>query len=330
MSVNHHISNPQSPTTWARHALLFALLVVIMTPAQAQTYSFPFKAEDLKPGESIYTGNHVMGIQEEGEDIGARRYLGDGKWSSYKEGGNAGKNSDYVIYGKKVYAISDGIIVGCWRNAPENPYPPKHHPKLKEGFLPGGGNMLWVDQPDGKRVLYAHMITSSIPAALCPNSDTYFPMSTTNENTYVMLDAADQVPITEGQLLGRVGNSGQSSGPHLHIHAQKDNNPAILRFKKGRYKNYVSDKTPIQGGWKNFSGWQVPDGTVLIRPPRSNPYRMADFESYAANGKQHYAGILEPGTYLPKALFKDNWEDFLAGWQDIEDDNYRMKDFEAY
>ena len=30
------------------------------------------------------------------------------------------------------------------------------------------------------------------------------------------------------------------------------------------------------------------------------------------------------------ALFKDNWNDFLQGWQQIESSGYRMKDLEIY
>ncbi len=80
--------------------------------------------------------------------------------------------------------MADGNIVGCWRNAPENPKPDQLHEKLvtgtkvvngdtvKIGRIPGGGNMLFVDNTDGKRVLYAHMIPGSIPAELCPNVTT--------------------------------------------------------------------------------------------------------------------------------------------------------------
>jgi murein DD-endopeptidase MepM/ murein hydrolase activator NlpD len=46
---------------------------------------------------------------------------------------------------------------------------------------------------DGRIVFYAHMIPGS-----------------------VMVRAGDRV--VRGQLLGRVGNSGNSSAPHLHIH----------------------------------------------------------------------------------------------------------------
>jgi hypothetical protein len=106
------------------------------------------------------------------------KYLGDGDWSELKKG-TGSLNTDFVVYKKPVHAMADGQIVGCWRNAPENPSPGETHEKFVTdikwvagkpvyyGRIPGGGNMLFVDNVDGKRVLYAHMIPGSIPAELC-------------------------------------------------------------------------------------------------------------------------------------------------------------------
>jgi Polyglycine hydrolase-like, structural repeat len=321
-------ASPLRSTSW----MAVLLLLAAVSSSGAQNYRLPFKGEDMKPGERIYTGDHAPGIQGEGEDFGALRYLGSGKWSAYEDGGDGTSNSDFVVYEKPVYAIADGTIVGCWRNAPENPNPPAHHQKFTDGFIPGGGNMLFVDLPDGKRLLYAHMIPGTMPAKLCPNNDEYFPKAMTipEGDAYLMLDPADQVAIKKGDFLGKVGNSGSSSGPHLHLHAEKSGAAAIMKFEQGLFKPYVDGNTDIQGGWKSFAGQEIPDGEVLIRPPRETPYRMADFEAYPVDGGLMYAGIFEPGTYGPMALFKSDWKDFLAGWQAIEKKGYRMKDLEVY
>jgi len=324
----------------SRFSLLFLLLIA--PPALAQDYQFPFKGEDLDPGERIFTGNHLPGIQGEGEDLGARRYLGSGKWSEFKKG-EANVNSNYVIYKKPVYAMADGNIVGCWRNAPENPKPDQLHEKLvtgtkvvngdtvKIGRIPGGGNMLFVDNTDGKRVLYAHMIPGSIPAELCPNNADFFPTAMTipEGDAYLMLPPPF-VAIKKGQFLGKAGNSGSSSGPHLHIHAEQAGNAAIMRFEKGLYKPFVENNTDIKGGWASFAGKEVPDGEVLIRPPRETSYRMADFEAFEVKSKLTYVGIFKPGSYGPMALFEGDWDKFLTRWKAIEAKGYRMKDFECY
>lgn len=55
--------------------------------------------------------------------------------------------------------------------------------------------------------LYAHMQPNTIPAAACPvNGSDYYSTNT--------------VLIGEGDPLGLVGNSGSSSGPHLHVYVQ--------------------------------------------------------------------------------------------------------------
>jgi murein DD-endopeptidase MepM/ murein hydrolase activator NlpD len=236
-------------------------------PGSISFYSLPFKAEDLKPGERISTGDHRGGNQAEGEDFGVKRYLGNKKWSSLKNGTNGKKNTDYLIYGKPIYAIGDGTIVGCWRNAPENPQPGERH--AQKNKIPGGGNMLWVDHADGTRALYAHMIPGSIPSKLCSNDARLFPKAksdTNHENNYVMLPDSKKVKVKKGQLLGKVGNSGSSSGPHLHLHMQKNGNAARMYFERGLYK---SSNNADLDGWKSFAKKEIPDGQILIWPPRT-------------------------------------------------------------
>lgn len=247
--------------------LFFIILFVIaFHVANAQNYALPFRSEDLKGGERIYTGNHKGGKQGEGEDFGMRRYLGNNKWSSLKKGMKSNENSSYLIYGMPVYAIADGTIIGCWCNAPENPRPKERHAqKLR---IPGGGNELWVKLEDGSKALYAHMIPGTIPKKLCPNKDKLFPKPKSECNPsskYVNVPRDKQVKIKKGQFLGRVGNSGSSSGPHLHLHIQKNGRAVKMRFKRGLYKKYANANL---NEWKSFAGKKVPDGKVLIWPPR--------------------------------------------------------------
>ncbi len=322
----------------------FALLLLLIAPAAfAQNYQLPFLGEDMEPGERLFTGDHAPGIQGEGEDIGVMKYQGNGKWTPLKQG-DGSANSDFLVYGKPIHAISDGNIVGCWRNAPENPKPPAKHEKfvtgtrlvggnpVEIGRIPGGGNMLFVDNSDGTRTLYAHMIPGSIPAELCPNNDALFPTDKTlaEGDAYLMLAPSAYVAIHKGQFLGKAGNSGSASGPHLHIHTEKGGMAAVMRFEGGLSKPFSDVNTDIQGGWTSFAGQEIPDGAVLIRPPRATPYRMVDFETFQVNGKITYVGIFKPGTYGPMALFESDWNRFLAGWKDIEAEGYRMKDFESY
>lgn len=328
--------------------LVFAFLLIIQQDVLSQNYALPFKGEDFKPGERVYTGNHGAGIQGEGEDIGNMRYVDNNKWSAFKVGTNGNKNTDFVIYERPIYAMAAGKVIGCWCNAPENPRPKLItdtdagqewlHPRFKSKELPGGGNMLWIQHADGTKALYAHMIPGTISSNLCANKGILFPKPLTqlpngeweHENMYVLLPAAKQVSVVKGQFLGKAGNSGSSSAPHLHIHMEKNGSPAMMRFEEGLSKGYINNNTDIKNGWTSFALQEIPDGEVLIRPSRAVEYRMSDFETYASDGRQMYAGIFEPASYAAVALLKDNWDDFLKGWQNIESTGNRMKDFESY
>ena len=208
---------------------MFYLIILLFMNQEgilSQNYALPFKGEDFKPGERVYTGNHLPGIQGEGEDIGVKRYLGNNQWSFNKEGTFGTKNTDLLIYGKPIYAMFEGKVIGCWCNAPENPRPKLStdtdagqewlHPKFKDKQIPGGGNMLWIQHADGTRALYAHMIPGTISDNLCPNKSILFPKPLAkldpdtweSENIYVMLPAAQQVNVIKGQYLGKAGNAG--------------------------------------------------------------------------------------------------------------------------
>ena len=109
-------------------------------------------------------------------------------------------NSKYPCYGENVYAIGPGEVMQVCSEIPENQtggsdLEISEIEKLWEkfGFEPlGPGNYVSIKHPNNEYSFYAHMIPSSI--------------------------AVSQGDIVEpGQLLGRVGNSGNSDGPHLHF-----------------------------------------------------------------------------------------------------------------
>jgi hypothetical protein len=93
-------------------------------------------------------------------------------------------------YGENILAVANGTVVRAIDGLP-NQVPGA----LPEGLAPleADGNAVFLRLRDGRIVFYAHMIPGS-----------------------VMVRAGDRV--VRGQLLGRVGNSGNSSAPHLHLH----------------------------------------------------------------------------------------------------------------
>jgi len=100
-------------------------------------------------------------------------------------------NEASLIYGAPVSAIAAGQVVFSRDGDPEN-FPVG----TRDPASGGGGNSVIINHGNGEFSFYAHMITGT-----------------------VQVNLGDQV--TAGQALGLVGNSGSSSGPHLHFHVMR-------------------------------------------------------------------------------------------------------------
>lgn len=92
----------------------------------------------------------------------------------------------YVIYGEPVYSPCDGTVTEAVERRPTM-HPPKRD----------------TEHIDGNHVIIECRGVTLLLAHLQPNS--------------VTVDAGQDV--TRGQRLGRVGNTGNTTEPHLHIHA---------------------------------------------------------------------------------------------------------------
>ena len=77
-----------------------------------------------------------------------------------------------------------------------------------------------------KQPLYGHFQPESIPTALCPFSET---LPAPGENDQTKIPEGRRPKIKRGQHLGRVGSTGNSGNPHLHIQMGRDGDKP-LRF----------------------------------------------------------------------------------------------------
>ncbi|WP_433557101.1 M23 family metallopeptidase [Pseudonocardia xinjiangensis] len=112
-------------------------------------------------------------------------------------GENPADPADYTIYGKRTIAAADGTVTHVENGLPDQ----------KPGALPAttspaqaDGNSVVIDIGGGLHMLYAHMQNGSIVV---------------NEGQRV----------TRGEQLGLVGNSGNTSAPHLHFHVMDGPSP---------------------------------------------------------------------------------------------------------
>lgn len=131
-------------------------------------------------------------------DIVARNQSGD---SGRDVDGNCdpidnAQNADRYVWGQQVIAIAAGNIVSFDDTHPNNP-----SPGVKTPGVPRGGNTLTIDHGNGEFSRYSHLQAGSLPADIAN-----FPC-TMNE----------LCTVEQGDVLGLAGNSGNSSGPHLHF-----------------------------------------------------------------------------------------------------------------
>jgi hypothetical protein len=104
--------------------------------------------------------------------------------------GDPKDNRGYLAYGKEVLAVADAVVSSVHDGIPENVPESRAVPITLENT---GGNFVNLDLGDGQFAHYAHLQPGSL-----------------------LVKPGDKV--RRGQVLGLVGNSGNSDQPHLHFH----------------------------------------------------------------------------------------------------------------
>jgi biotin carboxyl carrier protein len=124
----------------------------------------------------------------------SQRYAID--WvEAYSDGktyqGDAADNKSYKIYGAEIHSVADGVVTEVKDGIPQNvPNAETHAVPITLETI--GGNHVIVDIGGGRYAFYAHMQPGS-----------------------PRVKVGDHVKT--GQVLGLVGNTGNSSQPHLHF-----------------------------------------------------------------------------------------------------------------
>ena len=153
---------------------------------------------------------------------GDRERLAQGELPTFH--GDPTRNEDYLAYGEPLLAVADGTIVTVVSDTPDSP--PSALP-VGIGLADLGGNNVIIDIGNGVYASYLH---------LAPGSPT--------------VKVGDKV--TRGQVIGRLGNSGNSSEAHLHFQLQTT--PAL----------FPGDNIPFEIDALTYQG--SVDGTVGFTP----------------------------------------------------------------
>ena len=113
--------------------------------------------------------------------------------------GDQKDNKNYRCYGTDALAVADGVVVATKDGIPEN-VPGENSRAVAITLETVGGNHVILDLGDGHYAFYAHLQPGSL-----------------------RVKQGDKVK--RGQVLGLVGNSGNSTEPHLHFHISNSNSP---------------------------------------------------------------------------------------------------------
>lgn len=227
-----------------------------LSPGVGGSYTFPAKASDLRVGEYWFGSSEMHGAAGDGSqlfayDMGVIVFdLATQQWTDKLSGKDGTRNEHYRIWGKPIYAMGDGTVVAFRNDIPSNPSPPAD---LSPPH-PVEGNHFYI-QHGSELVLYAHLQPGSLHQRL------------------MQVGAV----VQQGDFLGRAGNSGNSSAPHLHVHVIKASQPWGGPLRPLPFRNtYVIDRAVLHppdpaGPWVKAEDQGLPNVPSAIWPAASKP-----------------------------------------------------------
>ncbi len=128
--------------------------------------------------------------------------------------GNGSKNEDYYCFDKRLNAPADGKIIEVVNNIEDN---------QPGAIRNNSGNYIIIDHQNGETSIMAHLKKGSILVAV---GDT----------------------VVKGQEVGKTGNSGNSTEPHLHYHLQVTSGKLEGLGLPAQFLNYYEDDILIERG----------------------------------------------------------------------------------
>lgn len=135
----------------------------------------------------------------------------------YKD--NPNKNENYYSYDAPLYAVADGKVVDVLDGIPDNAPLGRDYPITLSNIA---GNYVIIDLGNHKYAFYAHLI---------PNS--------------VKVHKGDRV--SKGQIIGKLGNSGNSDAPHLHFHIIDKPSPLLGEGIPYAFEHFITQDYSFSG-----------------------------------------------------------------------------------
>lgn len=228
-------------------------------PTADGSYRFWAAVRDLRPGEfwQVHGTAHAQAYaQLFAYDVGVSVDDGGSSHTKWLPNTDGSKNEHSRIWGKPIYAIADGTVRHFRNDFPNNaapswPVAPEIQALVNQ-VGNGSGNFFTIETGN-ETVSYCHMQKGSLNPALLSTG----------------------AQVTQGMFLGLAGNSGISSEPHLHIHANRSNTgsqswvdaPRPMTFSAARTVAWSSLSTPVSSApWCELAGRGIPPTDCAVWP----------------------------------------------------------------
>jgi hypothetical protein len=149
----------------------------------------------------------------------------------------------YPGFGEPIHAVADGTVVNLYNDAAEQvPGEPK-------GVTPAsiGGNMLVIDIGGGNFAFYAHLQPGSLKVKL-----------------------GDRVRT--GQVIAKLGNTGNTTAPHLHFHVMDGPSPLAGNSLPYVFTSFTGTGRAIDSSWDSAFANGTPLGIddAALSGPHAN------------------------------------------------------------
>src|SRR5262245_52576795 len=187
------------------------LRIPIRSYQQKTSLSFPFRGKGVLGQDWITNGGHggywnAFAIDMRGLDSNYAEQLND-----------ANENASAAGWGREILAPAAGTVVYARNDVPTNPHPGEEpdfnswYQPLHDPVMAYAGNCVIIDHGNSEYSVMMHMQPGSVPVK----------------------EGDRGVP---GQVTGRLGNSGDAFGPHLHYQLQSgprlfQDQPLPFRFQ---------------------------------------------------------------------------------------------------
>ena len=199
------------------------LKIPIQYYQQKTTLIAPFRGNGVVGQDWITNGGHGGGRGGDfGTDFATDLRGLDEHWAEQRS--DADTSAAAAGWGREIIAPAAGTVTYARNDVPDNPHQgrdPGLYAALHDPIMANAGNCVIIDHGNSEYSVMMHMQQGSVAVQVGER-------------------------VAAGQVLGRLGNSGNSFGPHVHYHLQSG--PRLFRDQGLPFKFKNIDVAPLSRG----------------------------------------------------------------------------------